>query len=221
MTGISDQLGCLDYSNKIMASIMKRKLKAVSTQKACRINRSCIFPVCIFLTVIFGIPNVAAQEPGLGIEVFASLGAGRYDPYDGMAFYFGPPPERPDQTGLNLGAGIAFRPAKSGEGYSSGFGFEFELNTMRKERGNVTSRITFLTGSALYHFLSHSKVQPYVLLGIGSIYGGRGSNGLALTAGLGGKVFLTPHISIRPEIRLFGSWDNSFIRYSGGICYHW
>jgi len=37
--------------------------------------------------------------------------------------------------------------------------------------------------------------------------------------GLGGKVFLTPPISIRPEIRVFGSWDHSFIRDSGGIGY--
>jgi hypothetical protein len=198
---------------------MKKVICQASKKASCRRNRTYGVMLLALLAIQFGISNAAAQEVNTGVEVFASIGGGYYDVYDGVMFFFSPA-KHAYQTGLDVGGGVAYRPVKRGEGYRTGFGFEFEINTMRKQRGNEKPRVTFYTGNVLYHLLGRRRIQPYVLIGAGGVRYER-FNRVALTAGGGGKFFLTPHISIRPEIRAFASWDHSFLRYSGGIAYHW
>ena len=198
---------------------MKKVNRQASPKASCRCNRTYGFMLLAFLAIPFGISDALAQEVNTGVEVFASIGGGYYDVYDGFMFFFSPA-RHASQTSLDVGGGVAYRPAKRGEGYRTGFGFEFEINTMRKQRGDENPRVTFYTGSVLYHLFSRRRIQPYLLIGAGGVRYER-FNRVALTAGGGGKFFLTPHISIRPEIRAFASWDHNFLRYSGGIAYHW
>jgi opacity protein-like surface antigen len=84
-----------------------------------------------------------------------------------------------------------------------------------------TVTVAFYTASFVYHLLTGRQVHPYVLLGVGGVHDSGHGSSVAVTAGAGAKVFLTPRVSLRVEGRPFLSWDTSFVRYSGGIGYHW
>jgi opacity protein-like surface antigen len=139
-------------------------------------------------------------------EVFGSVGGGWL--YHGNNHLL---------TGFGAGGGVGVRPftnALSGLGFEGRFGFLGSDTEM-------VSDIWMFSGVAVYHF-GKSRVQPYVLGGIGALrgettvtttYGDEEGNytqefhqaslnKLGLELGGGVKVALTPSFSIRPEFRV-------------------
>jgi len=163
-------------------------------------------------------------------EVFGSVGGGWL--YHGNNHLL---------TGFGAGAGVGVRPFTNA---LSGLGFEGRLGFILGG-AEITSDIWMFSGVAVYHF-GNSRVQPYVLGGIGALrgetlvtitYGDEEGNytqefhqsslnKLGLELGGGVKVALTPSFSIRPEFRVLdttpGSGYNlSVPQLTVGVAYHW
>ena len=144
-------------------------------------------------------------------------------------------------SGLNASAGFGLRPFS---GTFSGLGFEARFGYLNSNV-DTSSDVVILSGSAVYHF-SSSKVQPYVLGGLGVLRGQRtvvvliGSgpdffeeeryqenwNKVGIEFGGGIKVALTPNLSLRPEFRLLdttaGEGPNLGVpQLILGVSYHW
>ena len=182
-----------------------------------------------------------AQNYAYKGEVFGSAAYGRLFRIEDV----------PQGGGANFGGGVGLR-------LDSKTGIEMEFNRMVSLKlrpapcptlecdgsalVGVRSAVLF-SANGLYHF-SVSRVQPYVVGGIGvlhteradSIGVGSGTrltisqtehrdNGLSVSFGAGLKVFLTPKVSLRPEFRLYTdvkSRENlNIFRTSIGLGYHW
>ena len=170
-----------------------------------------------------------AQDYHPKYEVFGSAGYGAtYDDEGGIG------------RGLDLGAGFGVRAIGK-------LGFEGSVNRISHLRDFAFSGVrfegtgVFACANALYHF-SDSKAQPYVIGGIGLLHHEDRSSGLgparpplsasgfAYNFGAGVKVFVSKHVSVRPDFRVFiGDLRQSagteppfsLLRGSVGIGYHW
>ncbi|UCF36439.1 MAG: outer membrane beta-barrel protein [Acidobacteriota bacterium] len=176
--------------------------------------RLCLFPI-LFSQLSPSVLGQAgpSQEWVYRGEIFGSLG------WEG--FYHG---KHHEFTGLDLGGGISFRPFK---GALSGLGLETRfsyLDSSSQEYGDIKR----LTGDLLYHF-GQAKVQPFVLGGLGKLWGRRtvtvlyGSgpddyreeyyedylDKFGIEFGVGLKIALTRHLVIRPEFRCFDTTPGS------------
>ena len=184
----------------------------------------------ILIAIFLVLPATAfAQDYRAKYEVFGSAGYGvTYDDEGGVG------------GGLDIGAGFGVRATRK-------LGFEGSVNRISHLREFAVSGVrfdgtsVFACANALYHF-SDSKVQPYVIGGIGVLHhqdrsSGFGLSGSPLSAsgfaynfGAGVKVFLSKHVSLRPEFRVFigdlgkgGGTEPpvSAARGAVGLGYHW
>jgi hypothetical protein len=182
--------------------------------------------VAIFLLL----PSAAfGQEYDSRWEVFGTLGyGGTWDDEGGVG------------RGLDIGGGLGVRATRK-------LGFEGSINRIRHLRKFSTSPVrfegtaVFASANALYHF-SESSTQPYVIGGVGALWHEDRSSGLgpvrppldasgfAYNFGGGVKFFLSKHVSLRPEFRIFigdlgvnGGVEPPFslMRGSIGVSYHW
>jgi hypothetical protein len=159
-------------------------------------------------------------------EAFGTIGLGRiYDDEGSLG------------QGLNGGGGFGYR-------LSPRFGVEAGINAFRTSREFSSAYPAYrangvlLSGSGLLYF-GHGIAQPYLALGAGLLHyrnvsdfsgmtTGRSSNGLAVNAGFGLRIFATRQISIRPEVRIYGGRAGNAVpapfadlRLSIGAGYHW
>jgi opacity protein-like surface antigen len=159
-------------------------------------------------------------------EVFGAIGIGKtYDDEGSLG------------SGLNAGGGFGYR-------LSQRFALEAEVNGFRTRRDFSSSFAPFqangahVMGSGLL-YLSRGRAQAYLLLGAGLLHvhvkngfgelpAGQSGNGFAVNLGGGLKIFMRPHFSLRPELRIYsggagGAVEPPFsdIRISLGVGYHW
>jgi len=163
--------------------------------------RICVLPILLFCCV-----GSAFAQSDYRAEVFGGLGVSEYDTFFGR-----------DYRGFNIGAGFGVRPFSSRHAwFVRGLGAEFEANATRAR--NTTQG--YFTGNLVYHFPLFSS-EPYLVLGAGaSSAGGRSER--AADVGLGAKIFVTPHYSVRPEIRIFAArYLGDFVRFSLSVGRHW
>ena len=136
--------------------------------------------------------------------------------------------------------------AGGGFGYrlSQRFAVEAEVNGFRTRRDFSSSFAPFqangahVMGSGLL-YLSRGRAQAYLLLGggllhvhvkngFGGVPAGKSANGFAVNFGGGLKIYVSPHVSLRPELRIYSGASReaveppfSDIRISLGVGYHW
>jgi hypothetical protein len=152
-------------------------------------------------------------------EIFGTIGAG-----------FASDDEGSIGRGINGGGGIGYRLTRR-------FGVEGEVNAFRARRSFGQPIPPFgatgahVMGNALVHFGS-PRAQFYLLGGAGLLHArnlaGVSSNGLAIDVGVGFKIYATPHIFIRPDVRIFAGDSGraiepplSDLRVSIGLGYAW
>ena len=140
-------------------------------------------------------------------------------------------------SGLNAGGGFGYR-------LSQRFAVEAEVNGFRTRRDFSSSFAPFqangahVMGSGLL-YLSRGRAQAYLLLGGGLLHvhvkngfggapAGKSANGFAVNFGGGLRIFVSPHLSLRPELRIYSGGSGgaveppfSVIRISLGAGYHW
>ena len=184
----------------------------------------------ILVGIFLLLPSAAfAQEYDEKWELFGTLGyGGTWDDEGGVG------------RGLDIGGGLGVRATRK-------LGFEGSVNRITHVREFNSSPVrfegtaVFAGANALYHF-SESKAQPYVIGGVGMLWhedrtSGLGpprppidASGFAYNFGGGIKVFLSKHVSLRPEVRVFigdlgglGGVEPPFslMRGSIGVSYHW
>jgi opacity protein-like surface antigen len=134
-------------------------------------------------------------------------------------------------SGLSTGFGIGKRLTRR-------IGIEGEYTYFRHRREIAGGAFVWkgsgnlVTGNALFHFRPESNVQPFLLIGAGTLtYVNGGGAGFAWNCGAGVKAYLTSHIFIRPEVRISsGRFDRapfqpepplSNLRFQFGIGYRW
>jgi opacity protein-like surface antigen len=182
----------------------------------------------ILMGLLLLAPAALAQDLERRGEVFGSLGGGKvYDDEGSLG------------KGFDIGGGVGFR-------LTPKVGIEGQVNRIDYER-NFASGVrfagtaVFTTANLLYHF-STSKVQPYVVGGVGfmhhenrsrfpenEVLPKRTANSFATSFGGGVKIFLNQKFSVRPEVRVFlGDTAGSGVeppfslgRASLGFTYHW
>lgn len=171
-------------------------------------------------------PSLAFGDDFLKKEVFGAIGIGKtYDDEGSLG------------AGLNGGGGFGYR-------LSHRFGVEAEVNAFRTRREFSAGYPPFqangahLMGSGLL-YLGRERTQAYLLFGGGLLhtrlesgFGGvpvrRSANGFAVNLGGGMKIFVSPHVSVRPELRIYAGNSRDVveapfgdIRFSIGVGYHW
>lgn len=171
-------------------------------------------------------PATASGEDFLKKEVFGAIGIGKtYDDEGSLG------------SGVNVGGGFGYR-------LWSRIGVEVEVNAFRTRREFSSAYPPFqasgahVMGSGLL-YLSRGRGQAYLLFGggllhtrlesgFGSVPVPRSANGFAVNLGGGMKIFVNPHVSLRPELRIYvgdsrGAVEPPFgdIRFSMGVGYHW
>ena len=158
-------------------------------------------------------------------EVFGVVGVGKtYDDEGSLG------------TGINGGGGFGYR-------LSRRFGVEAEVNVFRTRREFSSQFPPFeadgahVMGSGLL-YLTQGRGQAYLIFGgglqhvhVASGFGGpvgRSGTGGAINFGGGVKIFVSPRVSLRPDLRIFSGGSGSaveppfsVIRISGGVGYHW
>jgi len=126
------------------------------------------------------------------------------------------------------------------------FGVEFEVNSLRNRTTFSGNSVEFAgsgfvaSGSGLV-FLRGGRVQPYLAFGVGALHYTsdnrfpdaprvkRSGTGAAGNAGVGTLIFINPHISLRPDLRLIAGKAGGIeviegpvmLRASIGLGYHW
>lgn len=173
-------------------------------------------------------PVAFAQDYSSRGEIFGSIGGGKASDDEGSI-----------GSGFDFGGGIGYRvtPRFGIEGQVNRFAYKRELSAGRRFEGSAI----FTTANLVYHFAT-GRAQPYVFGGVGFVHhenrsqldlatfvGDRQADALAGNFGAGAKIFLSKHISVRPEFRVFvgdakGSGVEppfSVVRGSVGISYHW
>jgi hypothetical protein len=166
--------------------------------------------LALLLLVTFVYANSAAAQEASRGEIFGSVGVVRFDRFG----FFNPSLG----TSVIFGGGVAIRPFSQTSWWRR-LAFEGEVNTFDVSPSG-TNMLTTITGNGVLHF-STEQVQPYFLLGFGRSFLGGGS---MATGNLGGgvKIFTNKHVSIRPEVRLFGTEElDAFLRGSVALSYHW
>jgi opacity protein-like surface antigen len=184
----------------------------------------------VIAAVVFLMPVLSmAQDNGMKWEVFGTAGYGKaYDDEGNIG------------SGLDLGGGFGYRitPKLGIEGTVNWFKHSREFGPPNPVRFEGTA----ISGAAnlVYHF-SESKVQPFVTGGVGGLrhedtssgfglfFPPRSASGFAYNFGGGVKIFVSRHVSLRPEGRILvanlgsGGIEPPFsqFRFSMGIGYHW
>ena len=157
------------------------------------------------------------------VEVFGSVGWGALSRFDDST---------PFGSGTSIGGGIGFRPLNR-------LGLELDVHGMSGLKESVKSTIA-VSASATYDLSTSYRARPYVLGGIGILRTNHRTSdylvrqfmtdftdvGCGLGVGLGVRVFVTPAVSLRPEVRyvnaLWNSTENlSETRASMAVGYHW
>ena len=179
----------------------------------------------ILLGLLTGTFSAFADEP-LKREVFGSIGWGlNYDDEGSIG------------SGITGGGGFGYRIWQR-------FGVEGEVNAFRSKREFASISPPFrmdgvrVMGNGLL-YLNRGVAQSYLLFGGGlthvrnkfnfaGVNAKDSSTGASVAAGFGVRIFLTPHISLRPEFRLEAAPANgaieapfTSIRFSTAIGYHW
>ena len=169
-----------------------------------------ILVIPALLLVLIYAPSLNAQaENPYRAEVFGSLGVAQYVLR---------------QSELNVGGGIGIRPFSVARPFALRMlGGEFEANFTRDHSSfsNPTAaRRTYFTGNLVLHF-PVGRLEPYLLVGAGASHQAKSNR--AADAGVGAKIFITQHISLRHEIRGFITKysEGDFVRLSVGLGYHW
>jgi hypothetical protein len=159
-------------------------------------------------------------------EIFGVVGIGKtYDDEGSLG------------SGINGGGGAGYR-------LSRRFGVEAEVNAFRTTREFASSLPSFaahgahVTGSGLVYF-GRSKANPYLIFGAGLLhitntmdFGGiarnQSADGLSVNIGFGLKIFVSRHLALRPEFRLYTGGGSPAVeapfgdaRLSMGLGYHW
>ena len=160
----------------------------------------------VSVTILF--VTVAAAETPYRMEVFGGIGAVQ-------RFFLCCSPET--QSGVAYAGGFGVRPFPFGHPrILRMLGTEFEADALRYS--NTT--LGLFTGNAVFHG-SIGKVEPYFLLR-GGVARQSGESDRMGKVGLGAKVFLSPRISLRPDIRLMSvEYQGNFFRESISVGYHW
>jgi len=171
-------------------------------------------------------PGVAGGDWNYRVELFGDVAHGRF--YSGSHKW---------GSGLDVGAGAGVRPFS---GRLRGLGFEARFARVGEDQGDPGARATSLdatmiAANALYHFQGRTRVQPYVLGGIGvamvnyssvcniCVYTGPPSQGgvaipqhsetktnkAGLNLGAGIKIAITRRLSVRPEISVLNTTPGS------------
>lgn len=159
-------------------------------------------------------------------EVFGTVGIGKTgDDEGGLG------------SGVNGGGGAGYRIVRR-------LGVEAEINAFRTKRSfsnafpaYQASGVTVM-GSGLF-YLTTGRTQGYLLFGAGLMnarnavnFGGvavdRAGNGVGFNLGGGVKAFVSDHVSLRPEVRIYAGDPGGVIeapfgilRVSMGVGYHW
>jgi hypothetical protein len=158
-----------------------------------------------------------AQSPRR--EIFGAVGVGFASDDEGSIGH-----------GVNGGGGIGYRLTRR-------FGVEAEVNAFRARRSFGQPIPPFgadgahLTANALVHF-GGQRAQFYLVGGAGLLHArnlaGVSANGFAIDVGGGLKLYATPHVFIRPDLRIFAGDAAraiepplSDLRVSIGIGYAW
>jgi opacity protein-like surface antigen len=141
--------------------------------------------------------------------------------------------------GVNFGGGIGRRLLPQ-------FAVEGEVNAVRGAlpypggESPFSFHAELITANGLLYVVHRERAQVFILLGAGTSHAGRTADfpgyhasssgwGFAANAGAGVKLFLTPHVTLRPEFRLAGTTAASAtlepfsagLRFSIGLGYHW
>ncbi len=177
----------------------------------------------VLVWLALGIVSASGQE--YRREVFGSIGVGKtYDDEGSLG------------KGLNGGGGFGYR-------LTQRFGVEGEVNGFATKRtfspafAPFRASGVFVNGNGLF-YLNQGRAQAFLIGGVGmlhvqndSSFAGpvnRSSNGLAINFGAGVKVFLTPHVLLRPEFRIYGANSGNAVespftdmRFSIGAGYAW
>ncbi len=176
---------------------------------------------CGFLCLVLRPLVVLGQEPIYKAELYGGIGYGKFFDDEG-----------------SLGSGPTYK-AGVGRRVSNRLAVRAEILGIHHTRGDyfhVAGNSLFVLGNAVY-FFSKSRVQPYVLAGIGAHktnyrYSWPGTangeyriskTGLAADFGAGVKLFLSRRWSLDPEFRVAVSRSYySLANYlSANLTYHW
>lgn len=141
-----------------------------------------------------------------------------------------------NNANLILGGGVLFRPYPKA-GFEVGarhFNTSEEFNQLPDFYEKMKRDGIMVTASVHYYF-SQQRYQPYVLLGGGvmtvrrrnvfmsydySENYDRRETSMLLEAGSGVDIYLTNHLSLRPDARLMIG-PNGSVQGSINVCYHW
>lgn len=178
------------------------------------------------LFAISGLHLAGAAEGYLRNEVFGAVGIGKTYHDEGSL-----------GSGLNGGGGFGYR-------LSPRFGVEAEVNAFRTTREFSSLYPPFQAngihamGSGLL-YLNQGRAQTCLIFGAGVMHVSnptgfagaqpdRSTDGFAANLGAGIKIFVTGHLSLRPEFRIYAGNSRGVIepplgvlRFSMGIGYHW
>ena len=166
--------------------------------------------------LLFGIvfcfaADLAAQNP-YRMEIFGSLGVAQY----ALIPVFG----SGGTSGINVGGGGGVRPFSTDHPAFRSLGVEFESNITRTSTRFGSQTQGYFTGNLVLNFPAR-RVEPYFLIGAG-ISHDEGITHRAADLGGGVRIFLNPHISLRPEFRaMVTEYLGNIARGSVAIGYHW
>jgi hypothetical protein len=181
----------------------------------------------VLLLFSLAVPAGFSQTVSYPYSVFGQIGGAKvYDDEGSLG------------SGLYAGGGVGYR-------FHRRFEVEGEISRFSHERSigggafKFAGTGTFGAGNLLFFFKS-GRAQPYLLGGVGLLhYNNRStlsalpeasSTGFAGSAGFGVLAFLTPRVSLRPEVRVSMGGGTLFsgvepplavLRYSVTIGYHW
>jgi len=181
-----------------------------------------IFVILGWLTA--GVGSASGQE-FLKREVFGNIGVGKtYDDEGSLG------------KGINGGGGFGYR-------LTHRFGVEAEINGFQTKRvfspdfAPFRASGAFVLGNGLW-YLNRGRAQIFLIGGVGMLhvqnrvsFAGsvdRSDNGVAMAFGAGVKIFVRPHILLRPEFRIYGGDSGQAVetpftdmRFSMGVGYTW
>ena len=182
-----------------------------------------ILTVVMLLQVIPGHVLAQTSSGEAHVELSGSFGWGGLSRF-GDSTPFG--------SGLSVGGRLGVRPLDR-------LGLGFEVHGMTGMKENVKSAMVF-SGIATFDLSTSDRARPYVLGGIGMMRTNNRATtyvvrqsvtnftdvGSGLVMGLGARVFLTPQVSLRPELTyinaLWNSTENlSETRASMAVGYQW
>ena len=178
------------------------------------------------LFAISGLHLACAADGYLRNEVFGAVGIGAAWHDEGSL-----------GSGLNGGGGFGYR-------LSRRFGLEAEVNAFRTTRDYSSlyppfqaSGVHAMGNGLLY--LNRGRAQTYLIFGAGLMHvsnptgfagarPGSSADGFAASLGAGIKIFVSEHLSLRPEFRIYAGDSRGVLepplgvfRFSMGIGYHW